>query len=83
MTDRPSKLQRLRLKKGLSLPQAARLLGVSVAALHSWEHGLRIPGGKSLCLLADFYGLPESVILRDVQRSRERRTAGQKARESA
>jgi DNA-binding transcriptional regulator YiaG len=38
-----SSLQRLRLRKGLTQPKAAKFLGVPVRTLQNWEQGRSLP----------------------------------------
>ena len=56
------KLRQLRIERGLSLQQTARLLRVKTGlqvtrnSIHLWEHGKNLPSVKSLMALAQFYG---------------------------
>jgi putative transcriptional regulator len=42
-TSRMSKIKRFRIKAGLSQPQFAAAMGVSVTAVQKWENGTRVP----------------------------------------
>ena len=51
-----------RHKLGLSQPQFAKLLGISVRTLHHWEHGTRRPSGAARVLLRVAVQNPEAVL---------------------
>ena len=47
---------------GLSQPEFARLLGVSVRILQEWEQGRRSPSGPARALLTIAYLNPKSLL---------------------
>ena len=51
-----------RRKLGLSQPQFARLLGISVRTLHNWEQGWRKPTGAARVLLKLAAMNPRAVL---------------------
>lgn len=58
-----SKIKKMREKRGLSLKQAAKAIGVSHVAIIKWEHGKAFPKKDNLvkyarildCSIADFF----------------------------
>src|SRR3990172_584306 len=48
---RPSDVQAVRAKLGVSQAEFALMIGVSVATLRNWEQGRRTPDGPALALL--------------------------------
>lgn len=51
-----------RQKLGLSQPQFARLLGISVRTLHHWEQGTRTPSGAARVLLRVAARHPQIIL---------------------
>lgn len=49
--------------RSITQVQAARVCGVSRAALSSWERGLSTPSARSLARLLDYYAIPAEVRL--------------------
>ena len=57
----PADVKAVRAKLGLSQPQFALMLGVSVATLRNWEQGRRTPEGPALALLRVAEAEPKAV----------------------
>ena len=51
-----------RARVGLSQPEFARLLGVSVRTLQEWEQGRRSPSGPARLLLTIAYKNPRALL---------------------
>jgi putative transcriptional regulator len=54
-------IRRIRYGYGLSQPQFAALLGISVSTLRNWEQGRRQPEGPALVLLQVAARHPDAV----------------------
>ncbi|NOZ64746.1 MAG: helix-turn-helix transcriptional regulator [Caldiserica bacterium] len=55
-----------RLKKGLTLRELAREIGISPAYLNQIENGVKVPSFKTLKKLAEYYGLNmQSLVVSD------------------
>ena len=59
----PEILRELRKKKGATQGEIAKLLGFSTTAYQNYERGINEPSNKSLCILADFYGVTTDYLL--------------------
>ena len=59
----PEILKELRKGKGLTQSDIAKLLGFSTTAYQNYERGVNEPSNKSLCILADFYGVTTDYLL--------------------
>ncbi len=59
---RPTDVQAIRAKLGVSQTEFALMIGVSVATLRNWEQGRRTPGGPALALLRVAARNPKAVI---------------------
>ena len=61
----PERIKQLRKEAGLSQRQLAKLIGVSTAAVSSWETGVRdIPAGNNLVKLAEVLGLDPAEVVK-------------------
>ena len=61
--NKASRLQVLRLSRGISQSALAAAVGVSTRAVKYWEHGQRTPNAASLLALAHYFDvLPESLL---------------------
>jgi transcriptional regulator with XRE-family HTH domain len=72
------RLQQLRATAGLSQPELARRVGVSVETLQDWETDVAEPGSGALSKLAAALGAPEEELaagLAEAQQGREGRVA--------
>ncbi len=58
---RPTDVKAIRAKLGVSQPEFALMIGVSVATLRNWEQGRRTPDGPALALLRVAAKNPEAV----------------------
>lgn len=63
------KLIALRHAKGLSQQQLGDALKIAPETINSWEIGLSTPDLNELSKLADFFGLPLDVFIKDVCRN--------------
>jgi putative transcriptional regulator len=52
----------IRKRTGLSQPEFARLLGVSVRTLQEWEQGRRLPSGPARMLLSIAHKNPKVLL---------------------
>ena len=62
----PVHVQAIRRRLGMTQPEFARLIGVSVATLRNWEQGRRQPHGPARALLKVVAKHPKAVL--DAQR---------------
>jgi transcriptional regulator with XRE-family HTH domain len=53
-----------RLKTGLTVPTAARKLGVSDRTLQRWERGIYEPGLKAIDRMAELYKVTTDALIR-------------------
>jgi len=67
------KLQQLRANAGLSQPELARRVGVSLGTLEDWETGGGEPGSGAVSKLAQALGVPEQELAAGLAESRELR----------
>jgi putative transcriptional regulator len=58
---KPADVRRIRSKLGLSQPEFAFMIGVSVATLQNWEQGRRRPEGPARALLRIAATHPDAV----------------------
>ncbi|MBN1521012.1 MAG: helix-turn-helix transcriptional regulator [Candidatus Aureabacteria bacterium] len=58
-------LKKLRLYAGYNQRQVAQKLGVSVSTISSWENGKKLPYGKNLQKVIDFFSITEADIFSD------------------
>lgn len=63
MKAMPEILKELRISKNLTQSDMAQLLGLTTNAYQSYERGTSEPRCKSLCILADFYGVTTDYLL--------------------
>jgi putative transcriptional regulator len=61
-TFRPTDVQDVRARLGVSQAEFALMIGVSVATLRNWEQGRRMPNGPALALLRVAARNPKAVI---------------------
>ncbi len=61
-TFRPTDVQGVRAKLGVSQSEFALMIGVSVATLRNWEQGRRTPEGPALALLRVAARNPKAVM---------------------
>ena len=61
--DYSTKLRNLRIQRGLSQMEMAKLFNTSQSSITSWECGRREPDFSTLKRLAAFFGVPLSAIL--------------------
>lgn len=59
----PSQLRELRKEKGVSQDTLSKVLGVSKSTVGLWETGDTLPDAKSLCDLANYYGVSTDYLL--------------------
>jgi len=59
-----AKLHGLREKKKLTLPELAKASGVGERTISDYEAGLRMPGGRNLAKLAEFFKTTPAALLR-------------------
>lgn len=65
-------LLQLRIEKGLTQPEAAASVGMSLRGYQNYEHGLREPKMSALIALADFYDISlDELVCRDWPRKAE------------
>ena len=57
----PADVKNIRKKLGMSQPEFALMIGVSVATLRNWEQGRRTPEGPAMALLKVAAENPEAV----------------------
>ena len=56
------RLRMYRLKKGLSIKDAAGAVGINSERLFKWENDKEIPSTDKVALLAELYGVSEEEI---------------------
>ena len=61
--NKASRLQVLRLSRGISQSALAATVGVSTRAVKYWEHGQRTPNAASLLALAHYFDVPPESLL--------------------
>lgn len=59
-----AKLKKLREKKKLTLPEMAQASGVGERTISDYEAGLRVPGGRNLTKLAEFFKTSPGALLK-------------------
>ena len=59
---KPTDVVAVRTKLGVSQPEFAMMIGVSVATLRNWEQGRRTPDGPALALLRVAAHNPKAVV---------------------
>ena len=59
---KPTDVVAVRTKLGVSQPEFAMMIGVSVATLRNWEQGRRTPDGPALALLRVAARDPKAVV---------------------
>jgi putative transcriptional regulator len=60
---KPEQIRRIRTQLGFSQPQFAKILGISVWTVRTWEQGSRKPRGAAALLLAIAMHSPALLIL--------------------
>ena len=55
-------IKKLRISAGYKQKDLAKFLGVSISTVSSWENGKKLPYGKNLKKLVDFFGVSETDI---------------------
>ena len=63
MKEFAERLKDLRLEKGLSQRQLAKLLNISHAAIVRWESESRIPNAEAVVMLAKFFSVTTDYLL--------------------
>ena len=58
-------LKKLRMFAGYNQRQVAAELGVSISTISSWENGKKLPYGKNLQKVIDFFSISEADIFSD------------------
>ena len=58
-------LKKLRVYAGYNQKQVAQKLGVSVSTISSWENGRKLPYGKNLQKVIDFFSITEADVFSD------------------
>ena len=58
---KPADVKAIRKKLGMSQPEFAMMIGVSVATLRNWEQGRRVPEGPARALLRVAAENPKAV----------------------
>ncbi len=61
------RLKELRLKKGISQAELAKVIFVSRSAVAKWENGLGLPSETSLNLLAEYFSIGKEEFFADKQ----------------
>ena len=67
------RLQQLRASAGLSQPELAQRVGVSVATLQDWEVDAGEPGSGALGKLAKALGVPQEELAAELAESQQAR----------
>jgi len=57
------KLQQLRWRSGLTQQEFAEKVGCNFRSVTDWERGKRVPFGRTLEKIRDFYGLPQYFFI--------------------
>ena len=63
--DFPRRLRELRKRKRLTQAELGALFGVGAVAVHKWETGASEPSMKTLCGLADLFGVSLDMLVGD------------------
>ncbi|MDE6598420.1 MAG: helix-turn-helix domain-containing protein [Clostridia bacterium] len=63
MKEFAERLKDLRLEKGLSQRELAKLVNLSHTAILRWENQTRIPNGEAIVALAKFFGVTTDYLL--------------------
>ncbi len=63
MKEFAERLKDLRLEKGLSQRELAKLLNVSHAAIARWENETHIPNAEAIVILAKFFSVTTDYLL--------------------
>lgn len=58
-----SAIRRLRETRGMTLAEVSRSIGVSRAAVNSWETARTVPTAEKVWCLADFFGVSVAEVL--------------------
>ena len=64
MKEFAERLKDLRLEKGLSQRELAKLVNLSFSEINQWEREVRVPNGEAIVALAKFFGEPADYLLR-------------------
>lgn len=63
MTEDKTPLRALRLKKGITQKDIAKLCDVSITTISTWERGIYDIDNRSLRILADYFGVTTDYLL--------------------
>ena len=66
-----SRIKTMRMSRGLSRPELARRIGISVSAISMWENDARRPTFEMMDALADEFNVPLAAILNDEKQQQE------------
>ena len=70
----PMRIKELRTRKGLSVREAAKQLGLAPSTYHNYETGERDPNSEMLIKLANFYGCSIDYMIGNEVRYRDEST---------
>ncbi len=62
-------IKRIRLEHSLSQAELGKIAGVSDKAVSTWELGVKVPRMGAVEKMANYFGIPKSAIVDDVQPS--------------
>ena len=66
----PERLRQLREERGLSQAQLAKVFGVDSCTVSIWERGVRLPKGKTIDDIAEFFDVSVSYLMGGEKRDR-------------
>ena len=59
-----SNIRRLRIRKGMTVPQLAELLNVSAQTVYRWENNERMPDIVKFLMISDIFGIDAKELLK-------------------
>ena len=62
-----NRIRELRIKKGISMKEAARLLSMPYTTYVNYEKGTREPNSETLILLSEFFGVSVDYLIGNEQ----------------
>lgn len=63
MKEFAERLKDLRLEKGMSQRQLAKLLNISHTSIERWENETRVPNAEAVVMLAKFFSVTTDYLL--------------------
>lgn len=57
-------LEKARNQRGLILKKVAKDTGISMTTIHTWERGASLPSPKNRKIIAKYFNLPETVLMK-------------------